>query len=448
MTLSQQISVTAPPIKFVKDLKSISVFENEAALLSCTVSDNFGQVDWYFNGQLLSEILKENENLAKRFKIISDGPVRKIIISNAQLRDTGFYECKHTDSELTSCKFEVQKPPIEVIEPLENLDITTGQTAEMICVISREVKNIEWYHGTLPIDSTNIEFQKRIVREVYLETNPENTKYFNKFICKIKFQKCFPRDSGIISLRGEDVTISQGVLDISDPPIHFTQHLKDITVEVGKTAILSCEVSDVLANVIWHKNNIPINPVEMDSEDSDTNLDAAFNNISFENTKCVRNLVIQKCTMADQATYTCLTTDNRRTYCQLNVKLPDIDFVEELKDLQVYMGDDIENKVVINSTVLGKSVQWYFDGEPIEKFKNLGLVETFYDFDTYEIKIKGDLICEMTHSLEFKATEYVSCCCQISVEKKPIKWEVLLPDTEVREQRDLTLRSYLKFHLE
>ena len=416
MTLSKPISVSAPPVSFIKELKSIKVFESETALLSCQISDSYGDVEWFFNGVSL-----DFEKEGKFIRPLADQKARKLVISNSSMRHAGVYECR-ADNNITSCKLDVQKQPITVIEGLASIDVITNQSAELKCVISREIKNLEWYHGTLNIESANVEFRKRISVNTIINKDKTMT-------CTFKMVKCFPRDSGIISLRGEEVIISQGAIDICDPPIHFIRNLSNQIVKIREKIVLSCDVSDPLAAVTWHKDNVPLVAGSLSDRHK------------YENNKNERVLVIDSALRSDDGCYTCMTTDGRTTSCQVFVKIPDVKIIQELKDIECFAGDAVENKVIINTAEVGNTAKWLFDGEPISQHIASGKIEVNYEMTEYEIRISGDLIqdTDSMHIIVFKATEFLSSTCQINVKTKPIKWEVSLPDIEVREGKDLEL---------
>ena len=425
-------------------MTNITVNENESAVLLCQISDMHGVVKWYYNGEKIDkESIEKHWN--GRLAFLNELKARKIVIRDAKTTDSGTYECRDSlGQSSTSCIFEVQRKPIKVISPIENVDILTGENVEFTCILSRPVENLQWFHGHVNINdadgetNSDFDFRKRDFTKRIIVDNSFNKKD-GTMICRFKMLKCSPPDSGIISLRGEEVTINQAVLDVSDPPIHFVKELSHKTVEMGQENVrLSCEVSDSMAVVFWYKENIPLEEDETSGK------------YQFENKGTTRELIISKINKSDQATYICKTMENRTTSCDLHVKIPNIEFTEELRNLEVLQGESIKNSVTLNFSAPGLNCKWLFDGEPIDVYFTNNLINTKHEFDTWEIEISGDLIKDTYtgHSLAFEVCEKSQAnnlvsVCQIQVKEKPLKWEISLPDSTVREGLDLVLEATL-----
>lgn len=66
---------------------------SENAVLSCEVSQRKAEVKWSINGKVVT--------LTPRIKLVSEGTVRKLIIQNAESKDTGNYICEIAGEKLT-----------------------------------------------------------------------------------------------------------------------------------------------------------------------------------------------------------------------------------------------------------------------------------------------------------------------------------------------------------
>lgn len=90
--------LSEPPVEFTKPLEDQTVEEEATAVLECEVSRENAKVKWFKNG---TEILK-----SKKYDIIEDGRVRKLIIHGCTPEDIKTYTCDAKDFK-TSCNLNV-----------------------------------------------------------------------------------------------------------------------------------------------------------------------------------------------------------------------------------------------------------------------------------------------------------------------------------------------------
>uniref|UniRef100_A0A8C4UEI0 Titin n=1 Tax=Falco tinnunculus TaxID=100819 RepID=A0A8C4UEI0_FALTI len=110
-----------PPVEFTKPLEDQTVEEEATAILECEVSRENAKVKWFKNGE---EIHK-----TKKYDIISDGRIRKLIIRGCTLDDAKTYTCDAKDFK-TSCFLNVER------EKGKKYDIIS-KGAEHILVVSK-----------------------------------------------------------------------------------------------------------------------------------------------------------------------------------------------------------------------------------------------------------------------------------------------------------------------
>lgn len=89
-----------PPVEFTKPLEDQTVEEEATAVLECEVSRENAEVKWFRNGQ---EIHK-----TKKYDIIAEGRVRKLIIKGCTLDDARTYTCDAKDFK-TSAFLNVER---------------------------------------------------------------------------------------------------------------------------------------------------------------------------------------------------------------------------------------------------------------------------------------------------------------------------------------------------
>jgi titin len=90
--------LSEPPVEFTKPLEDQTVEEEATAVLECEVSRENAKVKWFKNG---TEILK-----SKKYEIVADGRVRKLIIHGCTPEDIKTYTCDAKDFK-TSCNLNV-----------------------------------------------------------------------------------------------------------------------------------------------------------------------------------------------------------------------------------------------------------------------------------------------------------------------------------------------------
>ena len=77
------------PAEFKKPLSDVQSFEKEGATLECELSKPDKSVKWMKNGKPVRE--------TNKIKIVTDGPVHKLILSDVTLKEEGKYTCVSDD---------------------------------------------------------------------------------------------------------------------------------------------------------------------------------------------------------------------------------------------------------------------------------------------------------------------------------------------------------------
>jgi len=90
----------ALPFKFVEGLTDTSALTTQDVTLSCTLSKDDVQLVWKKNGQ---EIKPDG----KKYEVVCDGTVHRLVIHDLQLDDDAEYQCCFGD-DLSSCKLHVE----------------------------------------------------------------------------------------------------------------------------------------------------------------------------------------------------------------------------------------------------------------------------------------------------------------------------------------------------
>ena len=394
--LSAQLKVHLPPFKFTKGLSDVSVFIGESVVLFCEVNHPDHEVQWFMGNEPINS---KNQHIT----IIKEGVIRKLRIGSALEADTAIFTVQSVNEpEVKLAAFvEVTQPPIEVVHPLEDLEIEEGDVAEFVFEISRKVPNVKFYLGNDQLmhipGETEIEVDDCIYR-IYLHGLLED-------------------DSGVIKVLIDGVKYSEAIVDIMREPIHFKQPLRDCVVEMKNRATMTCEISDPDAPVQWLYNDEPLVPgVNISSERSDT----------------FRSLVFTNAAPSMEGYYTCVTPDGRKTTAELFVQKPEVQFIEGLDDQEIYMGDSVDAKIRLS--VVGAGGHWEWDGEKLESAPER--VEMYNEHEEYRIKLFD---VQETGTLAFVVAKNCNSLCRITALERPIKFKNRLDDLRVDEGEDFTL---------
>ncbi|XP_072282925.1 myosin-binding protein C, fast-type-like [Pyxicephalus adspersus] len=225
------------------------------------------------------------------------------------------------------------------------------------------------------------------------------------------------------------------------------------TVDKGQKIKMEVEVSNPDLPIKWMKNGQVIKP------------SAKF---VFENIGLRRVLTINKCSLADDAEYSCVAGDERCS-TELYVKEPPVTIDKPLEDQQVFVGDKVELEVEVSEE--GAQVMWMKDGVELTRqetfkyrFKKDGKKHiliineaTKDDIGRYSVMTNGgeceaDLVVEDKKlevlqgiaDLTVKATEQAIFKCEVSDEKVTGKW--LKNGVEIRPSKRITMTHKGRVH--
>ena len=85
-----------PEVVFInkeKVQKEVKAAPTENATLSCEVGQEKTEVKWYKEGKLITS--------SKKFRVESEGKLRRLVVSQVEKRDAGEYTCEAAGQKLT-----------------------------------------------------------------------------------------------------------------------------------------------------------------------------------------------------------------------------------------------------------------------------------------------------------------------------------------------------------
>ncbi|CAF0740265.1 unnamed protein product [Brachionus calyciflorus] len=221
-----------PPDYILYDVEKELEEDNDTLSIECTVDKNNAPIKWFRDNQ---EIIPN-----EKYEIISEGPIRCLLIHNIDRDDSDNYYCS---LGADVCKTEVKvvdnrnlepskilfKPKYEKIDVFEGKGVIIGVDLE-----PEHLKNTKWFKNTEPLIEN-----ERISLE-FLEKK-EN----------LKIDKLAVGDKGLYELfyvdETENVLVSSIELNVKPKPISIIRKLNAKRIE-PTLLLLECEVSKPITN--------------------------------------------------------------------------------------------------------------------------------------------------------------------------------------------------------
>ncbi|KPP71884.1 hypothetical protein Z043_109162, partial [Scleropages formosus] len=215
------VDVTAPQVMFPEVEKNKSIKVGHPIVLQCELSDPTAQVCWYKDGTQLHP--------GTGVEIHSDGTTRTLTVPSTDFSYAGIYSCKTPDAVI-KFNVDITAPSVKFIE-LPEVDQPKSYEANSPIVLQCEVSDpsakVCWYKDGIQVHpKTGVDIQS--------EGNMRKL-----IILSADFS-----DSGAYSCNTMDDAV-QFYVDIK------AENMK--TTEEESPSILSCEISDPIAQVCWYK---------------------------------------------------------------------------------------------------------------------------------------------------------------------------------------------------
>nr|DBA19681.1 TPA: hypothetical protein GDO54_015481 [Pyxicephalus adspersus] len=331
------VTVTDPPVKIVNTSDDVEhrCISGGQVVLSCEVSRENAKVCWYKDG-----VEVEDEDVI----LESEGKHRRLIIPNAQVKDSGEYVCDAKDD----CVFYmvmVKEPPVKIINTSDDTELTylTGEQLELSCEVSRENAMVQWFKDGIEVEE---------MENIRVESDGSQHRLI---IPSAKIQ-----DSGKFVCDAIDDSVFYYV-KVTEPPVKFVNICEDtdLTGVNGEPVVLTCEVSRENAKVRWYRDG-----VELEEND----------NIRMESDGRIRRLVIKSAQMQDSGEFVCDAGDDAVFYSLLMTEPPTkIIFPEtHSQDLEYLTGERVELMIEVSRN--NSAVRWFKDGLEVDEDDNLQLI--------------------------------------------------------------------------
>uniref|UniRef100_A0A8B9H1J2 Obscurin-like protein 1 n=1 Tax=Astyanax mexicanus TaxID=7994 RepID=A0A8B9H1J2_ASTMX len=340
-------------------------------ILECEVSRENANVQWLCNGRVL--------NADSRTHIESRGRMRKLVLSNLCVKDSGEYVCDATDDKMTTI-VKVQEIPFQFIKKEERANIAAYEedSVTLCAVVNRNNARVQWRK-----DGDRIRGDRFCTtsdgHNHYLTINPLKRSDAGEYMCDV----------------GTDQT--NFTVHVKDMKVKFSKPLDDTVGIKNSDVVLKCELYKSKGDVQWLKNNKEITPSRHFTIRADGR---------------ERSLTIHNVTDDDEGEYACESKDER-TSATVVVKSPQIvEFIAELHNVTVMEGEDATFKCVVSPE--DAKLVWCMNGWPITSSERFN--------------ISSNGLCHMLHINNCQ----VSDSCKLTAEAEGVISKAILQVQEAQ----------------
>ncbi|XP_024909236.1 obscurin, partial [Cynoglossus semilaevis] len=344
----------AASVFFEKELINQVVMEGKSVLLSCEVSNANVPVTWKKDNKVVEE--------GERCVIRKKGPTHTLEIHKLLLEDAGEY-CCISRGKKTAANVIVRER-VRIVTELRDVRVTAGENAVFVCELSHAaVSEGVWWLGPSPLQQNEM----------------------NQMTCQGRQQKLVlsmttTEETGTVMFVVGDEKTSAHLTVLPKPKVLFEKKPEDVVIMEGKTATLSCTVSDTTSNVTWRRNHIPL---------------LSGDKYGLRQEGKVHLLLIHDVEPLDTGTYCCDTGDEQSTAKVTVTELPPF-FQEELQAVEAEEGDSVT--LYCELSKISMPVQWKKNGLPLRSGRK------------YEVKQDGCFL--QLHIKEVKPEDSGHYTCQ------------------------------------
>ncbi|NXG61417.1 OBSL1 protein, partial [Hemiprocne comata] len=307
--------------------------------LWCQLVHPVAPVRWYKDGKEV----EASESLVLK----QEGPRCQLVLPCAQPQDTGEFVCDAGDTSV-SYHVLVSEPPVKILHPLQRslgVLVQAPGCVELRCELSVPNAPVRWFKDGLEVDESDnllllVEGAWRCL--LIPRSSAEDT---GEYICESK-----------------DEAVSFDV-KVSEPPVRILQPLRPppmVTVSLGETVTLGCELSRADAPVHWVKEGIRLE---------------AGGSLVLEEEGAHRRLLIPVAQAEHSGKYVCDATDDTVTFTvkvlDPMVRILERDVLPTRRHCRAM--EDLVLEVHLSHA--HGEVKWYKDGEKLQDTGRVRLEE-------------------------------------------------------------------------
>ncbi|KAM6148397.1 obscurin [Erethizon dorsatum] len=331
------LRVTEPNVVFTKEQPARSEVQAEvgaSATLSCEVAQAKTEVTWFKDGKKLGA--------SSRVRVEAVGCRRQLVVQQAGEADAGEYSCE-AGGQKVSFRLQVKEPKAVFTKEqpeCNEVQAEAGASATLICEVAQAKTEVTWYKEGKKLGASSRVHMEATGCRRQLVVQQAGEADAGEYSCEAGGRKVFFR------------------LDVTEPKAVFAMEQpahREIQVEAGASATLSCEVAQAKTEVTWFKDGKKL---------------GTSSRVRVETAGCRRQLVVQQAGEADAGEYSCEAGGRKVSFrlcvTELEHQVPERPGRREL--LVVKEHEDIVLTATL-ATPSAAAVAWLKDGVEIRRSK-------------------------------------------------------------------------------
>nr|XP_054960570.1 obscurin isoform X1 [Pan paniscus] len=335
---SATLTVTAAPVRFLRELQPQEVDEGGTAHLRCELSRAGASVEWRKGSLQLFPCAK--------YQMVQDGAAAELLVRGVEQEDAGDYTCDtgHTQS-MASLSVRVPRPKFKT--RLQSLEQETGDIARLCCQLSDAESGavVQW-----------------LKEGVELHAGPKYEMRSQGATRELLIHQLEAKDTGEYAcVTGGQKTAAS--LRVTEPEVTIVRGLVDAEVTADEDVEFSCEVSRAGATGMqWCLQGLPLQSNEVTE-------------VAVRDGR-IHTLRLKGVTPEDAGTVS-FHLGNRASSAQLTVRgshrrappvtawAPEVTILEPLQDVQLSEGQDASFQCRL-SRASGQEARWALGGVPLQ----------------------------------------------------------------------------------
>nr|XP_025844503.1 obscurin [Vulpes vulpes] len=323
---SATLTITAAPVRFLRELEAQEVDEGATACLRCELSQECASVDWRKGSLQLFPCAK--------YQMVQKGTTVELLVRSVEPEDAGYYTCDtgHTQS---TASLSVRAPRPVFQEELQSTEQEEGGVA--------------WLHCQLSKAETDVPVQW-LKEGVELHLSPKYEIRRVGTTCELLIHGLEPKDTGeYVCMAGGQKTMASVM--VKEPEVTIVRGLVDAEVQVDGDVEFSCEVSRAgVTDVEWRLQGLPLQS----------------NEVTEVSVRSGRTHMLQlKGVTPEDAGTVSFHVGRHTSSAQLTVRVPEVTIVEALQDVQLSEGQDAHFRCQL-SRASGQEAHWALGGVPLK----------------------------------------------------------------------------------
>ncbi|XP_046321740.1 obscurin, partial [Marmota monax] len=323
---SATLTVTAAPVRFLRELQALEVDEGATAHLRCELSQAGASVEWRKGSLQLFPCAK--------YQIVQEGSATELLVRGAEQEDEGDYTCDAGQAQ-TTASLSIRSPKPKFKTRLQSVEQEAGGVARLCCQLSEAEPGapVQW-----------------LKEGVELPVGPKYEMRCQGATCELLVHGLEAKDTGEYAcVVGGQKTLAS--LRVREPEVTIVRGLVDAEVQADEDVEFSCEVSRAGAtDVQWRLQGLPLQSNEV--------TEVAVRD------GCIHTLQLKGVTLEDAGTVS-FHVGSHASSAQLTVRVPEVTILEPLQDMQLNEGQDAHFRCRL-SRAASQEARWALGGVPLQ----------------------------------------------------------------------------------